>query len=202
MGTSDPPIKVDVEDELQGELVGTNDYFFSKIGESVPVKAGNDSNYDLESLPSQPLAVSERFRLVFVAHSWGFFVVKTKDVIDSAKEFKEKGSGSLVQQLSLVDVSIGRVHCLALSTDNSTLAASVSGDIRFYSVPNFLNKEVKHSFSCSLNDSVTVKDMRWITTSDNSFVVLSNMGELYYGEVNSPLKCVMDCVEAVPESMS
>ncbi|KAL1332925.1 hypothetical protein HN51_061691 [Arachis hypogaea] len=197
MGTSDPPIKVDLEDELEGELVGTKDYFFSKIGESVPLKPDEDSNYDPESLPSQPLAVSERFRLVFVAHSSGFFVVRTKDVIDSANEFKEKGSGSLVQQLSLVDVSIGRVHCLALSTDNSTLAASVSGDIRFYSVPNFLNKEVKQSFSCSLNDSATVKDMRWITTSENSFVVLSNTGVLYYGEVNSPLKCVMDSVEAV-----
>lgn len=71
MGTSDPPIKVDLEDELEGELVGTKDYFFSKIGESVPLKPDEDSNYDPESLPSQPLAVSERFRLVFVAHSSG-----------------------------------------------------------------------------------------------------------------------------------
>lgn len=45
-----------------------------------------------------------------------------------------------MQQLSLVDVSIGRVRILALSTDNLTLAASVSGDIRFYSVRDFVNK--------------------------------------------------------------
>lgn len=55
---------------------------------------------------------------------------------------------------------------------------------------------MKQSFSCSLNDSAFVKDMRWITTPENSFVVLSNSGDLYYGEVDSPLKCVMDCVEA------
>jgi len=77
--------------------------------------------------------------------SWcdlGFFVAKTKDLIDSAKEFKEKGNGSPVERLSLVDVPIGRVRSLALSTDNLTLAAvaSVSGDIWFYSVESFLNK--------------------------------------------------------------
>jgi len=72
----------------------------------------------------------------------GFFVAKTKDLIDSAKEFKEKGNGSPVEQLSLVDVPIGRVRSLAISTDNLTLAAvaSGSGDISFYSVESFLNK--------------------------------------------------------------
>ncbi|XP_061344766.1 nuclear pore complex protein NUP214-like [Gastrolobium bilobum] len=187
------PIKID---EVEGEVIGTTDYFFVKIGEAVPLK-DNDSHFDLETLPSQPLALSERFRLIFVAHSSGFFVARTKDLIDSAKEFEDKGSGSSLQQLSLVNVSLGRVRILALSNDNSTLAASVSGEIRFYSVDSFLNKEVKQSFSCSLKDSNFVKDMRWITTSENSYVVLSNTGELYYGEAGFPLKNVMDSVEAV-----
>ena len=60
--------------------------------------------------------------------------------MDSAKEYKEKGNGSPIQHLSLADVPIGKVHVLALSTDNSILAASISGDIRFYSVHNFLSK--------------------------------------------------------------
>ncbi|KAJ1416864.1 hypothetical protein SESBI_17020 [Sesbania bispinosa] len=130
------PIKIE---ELEGESVCTTDYFFVKIGESLPLKA-NDSNFDLETLPSQPLALSERFRLTFVAHSSGFYVARTKDLIDSAKEFKDKGSGSSVHELSLIDVPVGRVRILALSTDNSTLAASVSGDIMFYSVHSFLSK--------------------------------------------------------------
>jgi nuclear pore complex protein Nup214 len=74
----------------------------------------------------------------------GFYVVKTKDLIDSAK-----GSGSTVEELSLVDVRIGRVRILALSTDNSTLAASVGGDIQFYSVDSFLNK-VRFGQQCLL----------------------------------------------------
>ncbi|KAJ1391374.1 putative nuclear pore complex protein [Sesbania bispinosa] len=192
------PIKIE---ELEGESVCTTDYFFVKIGESLPLKA-NDSNFDLETLPSQPLALSERFRLTFVAHSSGFYVARTKDLIDSAKEFKDKGSGSSVQELSLIDVPVGRVRILALSTDNSTLAASVAGDITFYSVHSFLSKEVKQSYFCSLNDSNFVKDMRWITTSENSYVVLSNTGELYHGETGCPLKHVMDSVEAVDWGIS
>ncbi|RDX95312.1 Nuclear pore complex protein NUP214, partial [Mucuna pruriens] len=191
------PAKIEPE-EVEGEVVGTTDYFFVKIGEAVPLKASDsDSDFDAETLPSQPLVLSERFRLTFVAHSSGFFVARTKDLIDSANEFKDKRSGSPVQQLSLVDVSIGRVRALALSTDNSTLAASVSGDVWFYSVENFLNKEVKQSFSCSLDDSTFVKDMRWITTPKNSYVILSNIGKLYYGEIGFPLKHVMDNVDAV-----
>ncbi|XP_054821316.1 nuclear pore complex protein NUP214 isoform X3 [Prosopis cineraria] len=199
MGSSNPsdcPIRIDLDDEREGEHVGTTDYFFVKIGEAIPLMA-NDFNFDLESLPCMPLAVSERFGLIFVAHSSGFFVARTKDVMDSAKEFKEKGSGSPIQQLSLADVSIGKVHILALSTDNSTVAASVSGDIQFFSVDNLLSKDVKQSFSCSLNDQSFVKDMRWKTTSEKSFIVLSNVGKLYNGEVDVPLKEVMDNVDAV-----
>ncbi|KAK7357242.1 hypothetical protein VNO80_16526 [Phaseolus coccineus] len=191
------PTKIEPE-EVEGEIVGTTDYFFAKIGEAIPLKS-SDFNFDVEALPLQALTISERFRLTFVAHSSGFFVAKTKDLIDSANEFKEKGNGSPVEQLSLVDVPIGRVRALALSTDNLTLAAvaSVSGDIWFYSVESFLNKEVKQSFSCSLDDSALVKDMRWITTRKNSYVVLSNTGKLYHGEIGFPLKHVMDSVDAV-----
>ncbi|KAL2327625.1 hypothetical protein Fmac_021052 [Flemingia macrophylla] len=189
------PAKIEPE-EVEGEVVGTTDYFFVKIGEAVPLKA-SDSNFDVGTLPSQPLAVSERFRLTFVAHSSGFFVARTKDLIDSANKFKDEGSGTPVQQLSFVDVSIGRVRALAVSTDNLTLAASVSGDIRFYSVENFIKKEVKQSFSSSLDDSTFVKDMRWITTTKNSYVILSNVEKLYYGEIGLPLKHVMDNVDAV-----
>ncbi|KAK2401393.1 hypothetical protein P8452_08114 [Trifolium repens] len=178
-------------EELEGDIVPSVDHFFVKIGEPIPLNS-NDSNFDLQTPTTQPLALSQRFRLTFVAHSSGFYVVKTKDLIDSAK-----GSGSTVEELSLVDVRIGRVRILALSTDNSTLAASVGGDIRFYSVDSFLNKEVKQSFSCSLNDSIFVKDMRWTTTLENSYVVLSNTGQLYHSGAGFPLKHVMDSVEAV-----
>ncbi|KAI9121816.1 hypothetical protein K1719_007206 [Acacia pycnantha] len=199
MGSSNPSassVRINLDDECEGEHVGTTDYFFVKIGEAVPLMA-NDFNFDLESLPCMPLAVSERFGVIFVAHPSGFFVARTNAVMDSAKEFKEKGSGSPIEQLSIAAVSIGKVHILALSTDNSTVAASVSGDIHFFLVDNLLSKDVKQSFSCSLNDLSFVKDMRWKTTSEKSFIVLSNLGKLYYGEVDDPLKEVMDNVDAV-----
>ncbi|XP_014513545.1 nuclear pore complex protein NUP214 isoform X2 [Vigna radiata var. radiata] len=195
------PTKIEPE-EVEGEIIGSTDYFFVKVGEAVPLKS-SDFNFEAETLPSQAIAISECFRLTFVAHSRGFFVVRTKDIIDSANQFKENGNGSPVEQLSLVDVSIGRIRSLTLSTDNLTLAAvtSLSGDIQFYSVESFLNKEVKQSFSCSLDDSALVKDMRWITTQKNSYIVLSNTGKLYHGEIGFPLKQVMDNVDAVDWGM-
>ncbi|KAK8467551.1 hypothetical protein PHAVU_007G078700 [Phaseolus vulgaris] len=39
--------------------------------------------------------------------------------------------------------------------------------------------------------------MRWITTRKSSYVVLSNTGKLYHGEIGFPLKHVMDSVDAV-----
>jgi len=57
-------------EELEGDIIPTTDHFFVKIGEPVPLNS-NDSNFDLQTPPSQPLTLSQRFRLTFVAHSQG-----------------------------------------------------------------------------------------------------------------------------------
>lgn len=63
---------IELEDEVEGNQIGTKNYRFSKIGETVPIMADDvDSVFDPQSPPSQPLAVSERFGLLFVAHSNG-----------------------------------------------------------------------------------------------------------------------------------
>jgi len=63
------PTKIEPE-EVEGEIIGTTDYFFDKIGEAIPLKS-SDFNFDVETLPLQALTISERFRLTFVAHSSG-----------------------------------------------------------------------------------------------------------------------------------
>ena len=49
--------------------------------QSNPDDSDSDSDFDpifdLQALPSQPLAVSELHRLIFVVHSDGFYVAKT-----------------------------------------------------------------------------------------------------------------------------
>lgn len=130
---------VELEDEIEGGNVGTTDYYFDRIGEPVPIKP-HDSNFDVESPPSQPLAVSELHGLIFVAHSCGFCVARIKDVIASAKDIKDKGSGSSIQELSVVDVPIGKVHILAISAENSTLAASIDRNVHFFPLNSLLNK--------------------------------------------------------------
>ncbi|THG09883.1 hypothetical protein TEA_008702 [Camellia sinensis var. sinensis] len=199
--TEDDSVIVELDEEVEGDHRGSDDYCFVGIGEPVPV-SGYDPEFDPESPPSQPLAVSERFGgLIFVAHSTGFCVTRTKDVIESAKEIEEKGIGLSIQELGVVDVPIGKVYILALSANSSTLAASIGGDIHFFSVSSLLDKEQNPSFSCSLNDSSCVKDMRWTKKLENFYVVLSNHGKLYYGASQDPLKYVMDNVDAVEWSV-
>ena len=136
---------IELQDEVEGEFVNNTDFYFDQIGEPLPIKpsdSDSDPIFDLQALPSQPLAVSELHRLIFVAHSDGFCVARTKDAIDSAKS----SPSSSIQELSIVDVPIGKVHILALSTDNSTLAASVASNIHFFSVSSLLNRVIRFKF--------------------------------------------------------
>ncbi|XP_024199460.1 nuclear pore complex protein NUP214 isoform X1 [Rosa chinensis] len=187
---------VELEEEIAGDIVETNDYIFDKIGEAVPIKSDGFS-FDPQSSPSRPLAVSAKHGLVFVAHSSGFLVARTKDVMASAAEIKEKGSSASIQELSLVDVPLPNLHILALSTDNSTLAATADADIHFFSVGSLLDKGLEPSYSCSLNESSSVKDIQWTKSSENMYVVLSNLGKLYHGTIGGPVKDLMDNVDAV-----
>lgn len=146
-------IVIEAGEEREAEHVETTDYFFDKIGESVPLTPNNPS-FDLQNPPSLPLAVSERFRLIFVAISNGFCVAKTADVINLAKDMKSgrAAASSSVLDVSIVQVLIGRVSILSLSTDSSTLAASVGGDIHFFSVKSLLVKVNLPFLNCMGNN--------------------------------------------------
>ncbi|KAL9140612.1 hypothetical protein ABFS82_14G048600 [Erythranthe guttata] len=192
---------VDLDEEIEGDYVGTKNYQFSKIGESVPIKSDGTSEFDPQCVPSQPLAVSERFRLLFVAHSQGFCVVRTKDVMASAEEIKEKKTGPSVQELSFVDVPIGEVSILALSSDDSLLAVGIASQVHFFAVSALLHKDQKPSFSVSLDDSIGIKDVRWARKLAKDYVILSSSGKLYHGSGQGPLVCVMEEVDSVDWSV-
>ncbi|XP_049369631.1 nuclear pore complex protein NUP214 isoform X1 [Solanum verrucosum] len=189
---------IQLEEEIEGDQIGSKNYRFSRIGTPVPIKSGEDSSFDIENEcpPLQPLVVSERFRLLFVAHSNGFCVARTKEVMTSAEEIKEKGTGSSIQQLSVVDVAIGKVSILALSGDESLLAACVGNKIHFYPVSALLYKDQTPAFSHSLNDSSIIKDMQWAKKAEKVYVVLTSDGKLYSGVGQSPIKEVMDDCDA------
>lgn len=63
---------IEIDEEIEGEQVGTSDYFFERIGEPVPIKP-SPFGFDSQSLPTQPLAVSEGRGLVFLALSSGVY---------------------------------------------------------------------------------------------------------------------------------
>ncbi|KAH6765370.1 hypothetical protein C2S52_000196 [Perilla frutescens var. hirtella] len=198
------PIQLD--EEVDGEELATKNYRFSKIGEPVPIINSDDattSKFDPQSLPSQPLAVSERFGLLFLAHpqGQGFYVVRTKDVMASAEAIKDKKTAPSVEELSLVDVPIGKVSILALSADHSLLAATVSTHLHFFAVSALLHKDQKPSYSVSLDNSICIKDLRWAKKDAKAYIILSSDGKLYHGSGQGPLNCVMEGVDSVDWSI-
>ncbi|KAM0001560.1 putative transcription factor WD40-like family [Helianthus debilis subsp. tardiflorus] len=193
---------VKVTEELDGDQIPTRNYRFSIIGEPVPIISDADFTFDMDSLPSRPLAVSERFGVIFVAHSSGFSVARMKDVIDAAEELKNGVDGSCIQELSVVDVSLGKVSILALSADSSMLAASVGLNLYFFSVDGLLNKDHEPLYSKSLDGSSYIKDMQWNPHLEDRYVVLIRDGSLYRGAGQGDLNHVMDNVDAVNWSMN
>ena len=81
---------IELQDEIEGKCVNNTNFYFDQIGEPLPIKpsdfdSDSDPIFNLQALPSQPLAVSKLHRLIFVTHFDGFYVARTKDAIDSAK---------------------------------------------------------------------------------------------------------------------
>lgn len=191
---------IQLDEEIEGEEVGSRNYRFSKIGEPVPIRS-TTFKFDPESLPTQPLVVSEKFRLLFVAHPCGFYVTRTRDVIASAEQIKDNQTAKSVQELCLVDVPVQNVTMLALSPDDSMLAATEGSSAHFFAVSALLHKEQKPSFSVQLDDSVCIKDLRWARNVAKVYVILSARGELFYGSGHGPLSHVMENVDSVDWSV-
>ncbi|KAL0369971.1 UNVERIFIED_CONTAM: Nuclear pore complex protein [Sesamum angustifolium] len=194
--TTDGAALIELDEEIDGDEVGSRNYRFCKVGEPVPIKSDDNSEFEPQCLPSQPLAVSERFRLLFIAHPQGFCVARTKDVMASAEEIKEKQTGPSVQELSLVDVSIGKVSILALSADDSLLAVTIDNHVHFFAVSALLHKDQKPSYSVSLDDSICIKDMRWARKVAKAYIILSDDGKLYYGSGQGPPSYLMEGVDS------
>ncbi|KAI3524559.1 hypothetical protein L1887_03218 [Cichorium endivia] len=79
---------IKVEEEIERDQIGTRNYCFSKIGEYVPNKCDADFNFDMESLPARPVAVSERFGVIFVVHSSDMERIKKRLMIGKGKRRK------------------------------------------------------------------------------------------------------------------
>ncbi|XP_027072146.2 nuclear pore complex protein NUP214 [Coffea arabica] len=196
-GPGTPAIQLD--QVIEGDTIGSRNYRFVKVGESVPIKppGKDDSLYDSHNPPSKPLAVSERFRLLFIAHSNGFYVARTKEVMGLAEEIKDNGSSQSIDELSILILSIGRVSILALSSGDSLLAASVANQLHFFSISALLHKEQKPAFSVCLDDFSCIKDMKWARKAEKNYVVLSSDGKLHQGIGQGSPMNVMDNVDAV-----
>ncbi|TVU37188.1 hypothetical protein EJB05_10491 [Eragrostis curvula] len=195
-----PPRELDLSNEVEGDQDGTDDFVFRLAGDPIPVlptAAHPLPLFDLQSPPARPLAVSDRHAAVFLAHPDGFMAVRMKELIEASKEAREKGKASTrcAQDCCVADVSLPGVSLLALSRDESMLAACTGTEIQFFSCASLLaHKDVEPSSSCSLERSGTVKDFKWL---NHGYVVLLNDGLLLHGTLGEGLKDVMENVDAV-----
>uniref|UniRef100_A0A804QK28 Nuclear pore complex protein NUP214 n=1 Tax=Zea mays TaxID=4577 RepID=A0A804QK28_MAIZE len=175
------PRELELSDEVEGEEDGTTDFVFRLAGDPIPLLP-TDSNplplFDLLSPPARPLAVSDRHATVFLAHPSGFIAVRTKELIEASKEAREKGKSSTrcAQDCCVADVPLPGVSLIALSHDESVLAACTHTEIQFFSLASLLtHKDVVPSSSCSLERAVTVKDFKWLNHASAAYIVLSNV---------------------------
>ncbi|VAH42038.1 unnamed protein product [Triticum turgidum subsp. durum] len=188
------PRELDLSDEVEGEMDGTTDFVFRLVGDPIPVLPPASAPlplFDLQSPPARPLAVSDRHAAVFLAHPNGFIAARTKALIEASKEAREKGKASTrcAQDCCVTDVPLPGVTLLALSRDQSVLAACTGIEIQFFSATSLLtDKDIKPSSSCSMGRSGTVKYFKWL---DNAYIVLSNGGLLSHGSLGQGLK--VDC---------
>ncbi|VAH26266.1 unnamed protein product [Triticum turgidum subsp. durum] len=194
------PRELDLSDEVEGEMDGTTDFVFRLVGDPIPVLPPASAPlplFDLQSPPARPLAVSDRHAAVFLAHPNGFIAARTKALIEASKEAREKGKASTrcAQDCCVTDVPLPGVTLLALSRDQSVLAACTGTEIQLFSATSLLtDKDIKPSSSCSMGRSGTVKDFKWL---DNAYIILSNGGLLSHGSLGQGLKDIMENVDAV-----
>ncbi|KAL6896847.1 hypothetical protein ACP4OV_007419 [Aristida adscensionis] len=198
-----PPRELDLSEEFEGEQDGTTDFVFRLAGDPIPLlpaAAAPLPLFDLQPPPARPLAVSDSHAAVFLARPNGFMVARTKELIQASKEAREKGKASTrcVQDCCVADVPLPGVSILALSRDDSVLAACTDTEIQFFSVASLLTqKDVEPSSSCRLGQSGTIKDFKWLNNSPTAYIVLTNGGLLCHGSLDEGLKDVMENVDAV-----
>ncbi|XP_037475647.1 nuclear pore complex protein NUP214-like isoform X2 [Triticum dicoccoides] len=194
------PRELDLSDEVEGQRDGTADFVFCLVGDPIPVLPPASAPlplFDLQSPPARPLAVSDGHAAVFLAHPDGFIAARTNALIEASKEAREKGKASTrcAQDCCVIDVPLPGVTLLALSGDQSVLAACTGSEIQFFSATSLLtDKDIKPSSSCSMGRFGTVKDFKWL---DNAYIVLSNGGLLSHGSLGQGLKDIMENVDAV-----
>ncbi|MBA0731848.1 hypothetical protein Gogos_015971, partial [Gossypium gossypioides] len=153
--------------------------------------------YDLNSPPLKPFVMSRRFRLLFIAYSTvGLVVIEKGQVLMAAKE----DVGSLIER-RLLDLFIGKVDILALSTDEGLHAVCVADIIYIFDVESFMVQNMEPRCSIPLPQAGFIKDIVWRRAAKYNFLVLTKDGKLFHGKFPDPtLTELMDGIDAVESS--
>ncbi|KAG8487508.1 hypothetical protein CXB51_018409 [Gossypium anomalum] len=114
--------------------------------------------------------------------------------------------GSLLDR-RLLDLSIGKVDILALSTDERLLAVCIPDIIYIFDVESFMVQNfavlqnMEPRCSIPLPQAGFIKDIVWRKAAKYNFLVLTKDGKLFHGKFPDPsLTELMDGIDAVESS--
>ncbi|KAH9317872.1 hypothetical protein KI387_019641, partial [Taxus chinensis] len=181
----------------EGERQASDDFIFKRIGVSIPITSSKDK-FDAESAPLQALAISNQFGLTFVDHTTGFYVAKTAELLRVVEDLKDNPQKALtVQNASMVDIALGGVSILTLSSDGLTLAACVGGTVHFFSVPDLVHKvNFKPFLSTLVYEAQYIREFIWCMAKENTYLALSRESTLTCGEIGSSFQHIEEKVTA------
>ncbi|BFI29606.1 nuclear pore complex protein Nup214 [Marchantia polymorpha subsp. ruderalis] len=171
------------------ELKVIDDVMFKRIGVDVPMLPDAEG-FSSEQLPVRALAVSNRFGYCLFAHSRGFSVAKTADLILVAEKLKDKSNaGQTAQEKSVVNVTVANIRFLSLSNDELTVAVCSGGSVMFYDLPSLVLKSDTCPFEVRKVDPLEdthAKDFSWSPAGGDTYLILTSNQQLLLGRVGFP----------------
>ncbi|KAG6550749.1 hypothetical protein Mapa_007653 [Marchantia paleacea] len=173
--------------EVEQKMV--DDVMFKRIGVDVPMLSDAEG-FSSEQLPVRALAVSNRFGYCLFAHSRGFSVAKTADLIHIAEKLKDKSNaGQTGQEKSVANVTGANVRFLSLSNDELTVAVCSGGSVMFYDLPTLVLKSDTCPFEVRKVDPLEdthAKDFSWSPADRDTYLILTSNQQLLLGRVGFP----------------
>eukprot|EP00250_Pteridium_aquilinum_P008227 c17783_g2_i1 orf=1-486(-) len=137
---------------VEGEERVDHGIIFKKVGPELRVVEGGFTT----TIPSQALAISNKFGLTFFLHSQGFCVARTHDLVQASQSLVDSENEYNAKDCALANIHLPSAQALALSQDELIIAACMENKILFYNVPSLVHKGKEES----QNDAALLKSLQ------------------------------------------
>ncbi|CAM6102595.1 unnamed protein product [Calypogeia fissa] len=172
-----------------------NNVMFMRIGVDVPMLSDSDG-FESDHLPARALAISNRYGYALFAHSRGFTVAKTADLVEIAQKLDANADGlKTAEEAGTVTVDVTNIRSLSLSSDELTVCVCAGGDVMFYELATLVHKSDTQPFEfwqVHRYDDNYAKDFLWSPTKSEAYLVVTSQGKLLLGQIGSVADCKVE----------